>query len=179
MSAPSPKGLATRLERLEAEAAIRRLMARYMALCDQLDATTPMDELGGLFARDATWRGAGGRYGAAFGRHAGRTAIVAMLGAYRGPPPHFAMNAHFLCSEAIEVEDGEARGGWMMLQTSTFADGASRLSAARLEVRFAWEEGAWRIADFATTSLFSRPTPPWDDASRLPTPPPSANPGTA
>ncbi|PTQ13251.1 polyketide cyclase [Sphingomonas oleivorans] len=162
--------LLARLERLEAESAIRGVMARYMELCDRLDATTPMDELGALFTRDALWAGKGARYGAAFGGHCGRDAIVAMLDRYRGPVPYFAMNAHFLTSEVIRVEGDAAEGSWVMLQTSTYASGTSDLRAARLHVRFAVEEGRWRIARFETENLFSRPVDRWDDPAPVPVP---------
>lgn len=159
-----------RLEKLEGENAIRCLMARYMELCDQLDEHTPMDELGALFAVDAVWVGKGAKYGAAFGSHTGREAIVAMLGRYRGPVPHFAMNAHFLCSEAIAVSGQTATGTWMMLQTSTYADGRSDLRSARLSVGFVVEDGRWRITRFETANLFSRPVDRWDDPAPVPVP---------
>jgi hypothetical protein len=162
--------LAARVIRLEAEREIRAVMMRYMTLCDHLDADTPMDELGALFTRDASWAGTGARYGAAFGGHQGRAAIVEMLDQYRGPVPHFAMNAHFLGSEVIEVADEKATGRWMMLQTSTYADGRSDLRSARLDVSFAVEDGRWRIARFETENLFSRPVDRWDDPAEVPVP---------
>ena len=164
------QALVARLTELEAESEIRRAMARYMELCDRLDADTPMDELGALFARDAVWAGKGARYGTAFGGHRGREAIVAMLDAYRAPVPHFAMNAHFLCSEIISVEGEAATGRWTMLQTSTYADGRCDLRAARLDVGFILEDGRWRIARFETENLFSRPVDCWDDPAPVPVP---------
>lgn len=162
--------IVARLEALEAESAVRRVVADYMRLCDSLGPDTPMDELGALFTVNAVWEGKGARYGAVFGRHEGRTAIVAMLDAYRGPEPHFAMNAHFLASETIAVEGETAKGSWTMLQTSTYASGASDLRAARLEVSFAREDGRWRIAHFQTGALFSRPVDHWDSAAPVPVP---------
>jgi hypothetical protein len=158
-----------RLEQLEAESAIRRLMAEYMRLCDSLDAQTPMDQLGALFAKDAVWVGRGARYGAAFGRREGRAAIVAWLDGYRRPP-HFTLNAHFLSSEAIAVEGAEARGRWMMLQLSTYANGSSDLRGARLEVGFVREDDAWRIGRFETENLFSRRVAHWNDEAAVQTP---------
>ena len=166
----APAEILARLDALEAESAVRRVMADYMRLCDSLDADTPMDELGALFTVDAVWEGKGARYGSTFGRHEGRAAILAMLDAYRGPQPHFAMNAHFLASEMIAVEGETAQGSWMMLQTSTYATGASDLRAARLEVAFAREDGRWRIAHFQTGALFSRPVDHWDSAAPVPVP---------
>lgn len=162
--------LLERLDRLEAEREIRRVMMRYMELCDNLGPSTPMDELGALFAKDAVWVGKGARYGKAFGGHEGRDAIVAMLDTYRGPVPHFAMNAHFMSSETISVARHRGAGSWMMLQTSTYADGRSDLRSARLEVGFVLEEDRWRMSRFETENLFSRPVSRWDDPAPVPVP---------
>ena len=65
--------LQARLERLEGEAAVRRLMARYMDLCDvPRDSRALQAELAELFAEDAVWEGLGARAGQSFGRHEGR-----------------------------------------------------------------------------------------------------------
>ncbi len=123
-----------------------------------------------LFCRDAVWEGRGSRYAAAFCRHEGREAILAMLDRYRSPVPHFAFNAHYLTSEAIEIDGSRATGRWMMLQTSTYAAGTSDLRSAVLSVDFAAEEGRWRIAHFRTINLFSRPVSMWDDPAPVPIP---------
>ncbi|TSH97180.1 nuclear transport factor 2 family protein [Verticiella sediminum] len=161
-----------RLERLESEQAIRACMNRYMVLCDALDADTPLDELAGLFTEDALWRGKGARYTQSFGGYEGRDAIRAMFAKYMSTPPHFAVNVHFLTSELIEVQCADtARGSWVMLQTSTFSAGGSHLNAARLALSFRREaDGAWRIAEFVTENLFSRPVQDWNDSAPLPVP---------
>ena len=161
--------LSARLDALEAHAAIRAVMADYMRLCDRLDATTPMDELGALFTSDAVWEGTGARYGKAFGGHQGREAIVAMLDAYRRPP-HFTMNAHFLTSEKIAVNGGAAQGQWMMLQTATYSSGTSDLRSARLTVSFQRQISRWQISRFQTENIFLRPIDHWDGAAALPVP---------
>lgn len=165
-----------RIAALEAEGAIRRLVARYMEICDALDADAPMAELGALFTKDATWQGAGAKYGATFGGHRGREAIVAFLNSYCEPAPHFAANAHFLTSESIAVDGEAAEGSWVMLQTPTFAGGASFLMAARLNLTFKIEDGQWRIDRFATENLFSRPIDGgWNVDAPIPVPRPQAN----
>jgi hypothetical protein len=151
-----------RLERLEAESAIRHVMARYMRFCDRLDESTPIDELAALFTRDAVWAGRGNRYQALFGEHRGREAIREMLDGYRGPPPLFVLNAHFLTSEQIDTTSNPASGCWMMLQTSTYADGTSELRCARLACWFTVEDDRWRICRFETENLFARPIDRWD-----------------
>lgn len=161
--------LARRVARLEAEADVRRVAMDYFRLCDALGPDTPFDELGALFARDAAWEGRG-RYGAAFGRHKGRTAIVAMLASY-ADPPHFALNAHYLASETIAITgEDRATAGWMMLQVSTYRDGRSDLRSAALTVDFIVEDGVWRIARFVTDNIFSRHVGPWNDEASIPVP---------
>jgi ketosteroid isomerase-like protein len=162
--------MAKRLQQLEAEHAVRACMNRYMVLCDALDAHSPLDELAGLFTRDAVWEGKGARYAKSFGGYQGREAIAQMFATYRVEPAHFALNVHFLTSELIAVDGSEALGSWVMLQTSTFASGASHLNAARLTVRFAQEQDQWRMAHFQTENLFGRPVSSWNSDAPLPVP---------
>ncbi|TDF84020.1 nuclear transport factor 2 family protein [Pseudomonas sp. H9] len=162
--------LEARLRVFEAQQAVRACMNRYMALCDALDANTPLEELAGLFTRDAVWEGKGAKYAKSFGGYRGREAIRAMFATYMQPPAHFALNVHFLTSELISVDAEQASGSWIMLQTSTFANQTSHLNAARLTVRFAVEEGQWRMAHFQTENLFGRPISAWNSEAPLPVP---------
>ena len=163
--------LIERIERLEAHTSIRSLMARYFQLCEQLEPGIDLSELGELFAADAVWRGKGSRYAKAFGEHTGRNAIVAMIRAH-SDPPHFAMNAHFLSGESIEVlSDGEtAVGHWMMLQTSSYADNTADLRSARLTVEFSKTGGTWRIQTLETENIFNRAIDRWDTSDHVPIP---------
>lgn len=158
-----------RLEALEAESAIRRLVARYFAICDDLGPNTPFEELGELFTPDALWEGRG-RYAKAFGRYEGREAIVAMIRSYCEPEPHFAMTGHFFGAEDIAVEGSAAHGNWMMLQTSDYADGRSDFRAARITMRLAFDGARWRIAHFLTQNVFSRQVERWNDDLSIPVP---------
>lgn len=166
------EALQLQVRRLQAEGLIRACVSRYMALCDRLDADTPLDELAGLFTEDAIWEGRGARYAGSFGGYRGREAIAAMFKTYMRSPPHFALNVHFLCSETITVAADalSADANWVMLQTSTFATAESHLNAARLTLKLRDENGSWRIALFQTENLFSRPTGPWNDTAPLPVP---------
>ncbi len=162
--------LQAQLARFQTEHAVRSCMNRYMVLCDALDASTPLDELAALFTADALWEGKGAKYARSFGGYRGREAIRAMFAGYMKTPAHFALNVHFLASELIEVDADGATGSWVMLQASTFADGGSHLNAARLTVRFAFEDGAWRMAHFQTENLFGRPVSAWNSDAELPVP---------
>jgi len=164
--------LQLQVQRLRAEGLIRACVTRYMALCDRLNAETPLQELAGLFTEDATWEGRGALYSGRFGGYRGREAIAAMFRTYMRTPAHFALNVHFLCSETIVVSPDalSAEASWVMLQTSTFADQNSHLNAAQLTLKLRAEDGRWRIAQFQTENLFSRPTSAWNSSALLPVP---------
>jgi ketosteroid isomerase-like protein len=167
--------LQQRLQRFEDAEAIRRRVQRYMALCDRLDADTPLDALGDCFTEDAVWAGRGTRYRQSFGAHTGRAAIVAMLARYCGSAeaaPHFRFNAHFLCNERITPTGPDtAEAEWQMLQTSSFSAGGSHLTAAQLDLQMRrCADGGWRIARFETENLLSRPVSTWHADAALPVP---------
>lgn len=136
-------------------------MARYTALCDVPEEAGDGVPLAGLFTDDAVWEGIGPQYARKFGRLTGPDAIVEMLQRYLPPAPHFAVNAHFLTSESIVADDKTARGRWIMLQASRYADGNAELIAARLTVDFApnADGTAWLIRHFRTERLLNGPWP--------------------
>tara|TARA_R110000868_G_C10972850_1_gene770889 strand:- start:3435 stop:3953 length:519 start_codon:yes stop_codon:yes gene_type:complete len=161
--------LRAELSHLYAKDAVRAVVMQYFRLCDTLGPDTSMDDLRNCFTRDALWEGRG-RYRKAFGRHEGRDAIVAMLGSYAVPQPHFAMNAHFLSSETITVSGDTAVGLWTMLQTSTYRDGRSDLRSAALTIHCRVEDGRWRISHFITENIFSRDVDHWSDTAPISVP---------
>ncbi|MGH8357993.1 MAG: nuclear transport factor 2 family protein, partial [Pseudomonas sp.] len=93
--------LLQRVETLEGESQVRRLMARYMDLCDVPRAATNVRELAELFTVDAVWEGIGTSTAQTFGQHRGRDAVAAFVGSYLPPSEHFALNLHYLTSESI------------------------------------------------------------------------------
>ncbi|HHL4078279.1 nuclear transport factor 2 family protein [Burkholderia sola] len=155
--------LARRVAALDAERAVRATIARYMALCDVPEAAGEGPSLAELFTADAVWEGIGPQYARKFGRLEGPAAIVTMLGRYLPPDPHFSANLHFLTSESIEIGAGHAsaRGRWIMLQASRYADGSAELIAARLTIDFApAANGAtWLIRHFRTERVLDGPWP--------------------
>lgn len=165
----SEAAILARIERLEAESAIRHLVAHYFRICDRLGPDTEFETLGDLFTADARWEGKG-RYAEAFGSHDGRAAIVAMIRSYCLPQPHFAMTAHFFSAEDITVSGETATGNWMMLQTSTYREGHADLRSASLSMSFAREGERWRIRHFRTENIFSRRVDRWSDTQAIPVP---------
>ncbi|MHC8285979.1 nuclear transport factor 2 family protein [Pseudomonas sp. XS1P51] len=149
------EALLQRLETLEGESQVRRLMARYMDLCDVPRAAPPVSELAQLFCVDAVWEGIGSQTAQTFGQHRGRDAVAAFVGGYLPPSDHFRLNLHYLTSESIMVDGSMSRGQWIMQQISTYADGRSELFGTRLNIDFRCVEGIWLIAHFRTQRLFN------------------------
>lgn len=153
--------LLTRIAALEAQNEVRKTIARYMALCDVPCIALEGESLAALFTNDAVWEGIGPQYAHKFGRLQGRAEIIAMLQRYLPPIPHFATNVHFLTSEHIEVHGDSAKGRWIMLQASGYADEKAELIAARLEIDFVPSahdaDRAWLMRHFRTERLFDAP----------------------
>lgn len=147
--------LLQRVETLEGESQVRRLMARYMDLCDVPRAATNVRELAELFTVDAVWEGIGTSTAQTFGQHRGRDAVAAFVGSYLPPSEHFALNLHYLTSESIQVDGSAATGQWIMQQISTYADQRSELFGTRLTIDFRRVDGTWLIAHFRTQRLFN------------------------
>ncbi|MGE8063628.1 nuclear transport factor 2 family protein [Pseudomonas sp. NPDC089569] len=150
------EALLQRLATLEGESAVRRLMARYMDLCDVPRAVTQVSELAALFCEDAIWEGVGRQTAQTFGQHRGRDAVAAFVGSYLPPSDHFQLNLHYLTSESILVDGHVAQGQWIMQQISTYADGRSELFGTRLNIDFRCVDGTWLIAHFRTQRLFNQ-----------------------
>lgn len=161
----------SRLEQLEAHNAIRNCLNRYMEICDELNPKTNLDELMALFDAECIWEGVGEKYAKSFGRYDSWQAIYNMFKSYTQKESHFVMNAHFVSSEQIEVQQQYATATWLMLQTSTFRDGRSHLNSAKLNVKFAQQkDGSWKIKHFQTQNIFSRPVTNWQSDAELPVP---------
>lgn len=148
--------LLQRLEVLEGESQVRRLMALYMDLCDVPRAPVQPGELAQLFTLDAIWEGIGSQTAQTFGQHHGREAVATFVSSYLPPSDHFALNLHGLTSESIQVDGDMARGQWIMQQICTYADQRSELFGTRLNIDFRCVDGTWLIAHFRTQRLFSR-----------------------
>ncbi|WP_408597118.1 nuclear transport factor 2 family protein [Pseudomonas sp. PLMAX] len=149
------EALLQRLQTLEGESVVRRLMARYMDLCDVPRAVVEVSELARLFTVDAIWEGVGSSTAQTFGQHRGREAVAAFVGGYLPPSDHFRLNLHYLTSESIVVDGSTAQGQWIMQQISTYADGRNELFGTRLNIDFRCVDGTWLIAHFRTQRLFN------------------------
>jgi len=153
--------LAVEVKALRAESAARRLLGRYMFLCDSpLPENDMSDEqrceaIADLFVEDAVWEGVGAAHGAQFGRKVGPEAIAAhMLQIYGARYPRQIFNTHYLCTESLTASAEEAEGTWVQFQPWIYDDGTSVLRSSRLHVRFRDTTHGWRIAHYRTENLF-------------------------
>jgi ketosteroid isomerase-like protein len=144
---PVPAGILERLDRLEADGAVRRLMA---ALHDAGDANEG-EAVAELFTPDGVWEGTGRL--AVLGTHRGRAAIARRYSADVHP---MSFTAHFLTSEAIVVHGDSAHGSWRYLQAGT-VHGQALWIGGRYRARFRRDDGTWRIAHLQLEPLFTAP----------------------
>lgn len=158
-----------RIDVLEAEAAVRRVQARYMFLCDTpcpepgvRDDRHRIDLIMELYTEDAVWEGVGEYYDGQFGRAEGAPAIRRHFEGFWGEKqdPALLLNSHYLTSEHIVVEGDTARGFWIHMQPWLFSDGRSLLRSSRLNNTFRREpDGAWKITRTRTENVFVAPLP--------------------
>ena len=160
------KVLQEEVRALRAESDIRRLVARYMFLCDvPLPEANSTDsdrfrEIVGLYTDDAVWEGAGSYYENQFGRSVGRAEITKHFERFFAPQdPAMILNCHFLTSEQIHVTGDTATGQWVHFQPWIFKDGSSVLRSSRLNNAFRCVDGVWKMSRYRTENVFIAPLP--------------------
>ena len=161
------KSLITRVEKLEAEAEIRRLQVRYMFLCDTpnpeygvKDDAERIDLIMALYTDDAIWEGVGDYYDNQFGRLDGAAAIRQHFEKFWGQKrdPELLLNVHYLTSEQIHVHGDTAEGQWVHCQPWIFSNGKSLLRSSRLNNAFRRQpDGSWKITRTRTENVFVAP----------------------
>ncbi len=163
------EALSAQVDRLTAEAEIRRVQARYMVLCDTPcpeagvdDDAERIDRIVDLYTEDAVWEGVGAYYDDQFGASVGRAAIRRHFEAFWGQrrDPALVLNVHYLTTEHVVVEGDEATGHWVHMQPWLFSDGRSLLRSSRLYNRFRRVGGAWKISRTRTENVFVAPLAP-------------------
>lgn len=141
-----------RLERIESERAVSRLMYRYVHACDELKDA---DRVASFFTEDAVWEGQG--HFAEFGATEGRDAIREM---FVDNPTMLPFTAHFLANPDIEISGGgnEAFGRWHTLEAATLKDRSTQVwMAAWYENDFVRTDGQWLISHLRYRDRFVCP----------------------
>ena len=127
--------LVQRLERVEAELAIRKLVSRYMFVMDNRDVAN----IGGLFTRDAYVWSADGVMNSR-----GREALVDL---YKGRFSKLGATNHFVHDVLIDLESNRRAKGLVSAHAEVWRNNEQQIAAMRYADIYEVEDGAWRIAE--------------------------------
>ncbi len=160
------EAMETELTALRAESSIRKIIARYMMLCDTplpVAVANPAERVPlivDLFSEDAVWEGVGPYYDNQFGRRVGRAQLIEHFeGFYRPQTPELVLNCHYLTDEQIHVDGDVAEGHWVHFQPWVFSDGTSLLRSSRLNNQFKRVDGLWKMSRYRTENILIAPLP--------------------
>ena len=138
--------LAKRIQVLEDIEAIKKLKARYCAVCD--NDHNP-DEVVKLFAPDGIWEGAG------VGVNKGHAAIRALFEGFR---QRISYSQHNVMNPIIEVDGDRAKGTWYFLGPFTFRKGNRAMwLGARYEEDYVRIGGEWKFQHLRAISRMAAP----------------------
>jgi hypothetical protein len=138
--------LEKRIGVLEDIEAIKKLKARYCAVCD--DDHNP-DEITKLFTEDGIWEGAG------MGQHQGHEAIRKLFLSFQ---QRISFSQHNIMNPRIEVDGEQARGIWYFLGPFTMRKGNRAMwLAARYEDDYVKIDGVWKFKHLRAIGRMSAP----------------------
>jgi uncharacterized protein (TIGR02246 family) len=164
-AAPKKPSIEQRVQRMEDESAIRRILTEYGAYLDARDFAA----YAGLFAKDGEWIGG-------FGRFKGPPAIQKMLADNLGLPEPGWINKssfHLLSNAIIEIDGDKAHvTSKYLFVTKSDDNKPAPLLAGRYVDEFVRENGAWKIARRTTYGAIPYRDP--NEAASAGTPPPPA-----
>jgi len=138
--------LEKRITRLEDIEEIKKLKARYCAICD--DDHNP-GQITTIFTEDAIWEGAGN------GVHQGHAAIRALFEKFKD---RFSFSQHNVLNPIIEVDGDRAKGTWYFLGPFTIRKGNRAFwFAVRYEDDYVKLNGEWKIKHLRAFSRMAAP----------------------
>lgn len=138
--------LEKRIRILDDIEAIKRLKARYCAVCD--DDHNPA-EITKLFAEDGIWEGAD------VGRHEGHDAIRRLFEGFRD---RISFSQHNIMNPMIEVRGDQAKASWYFMGPFTFRKGNRQYwLAARYEDEYVKVNGEWKFKHLRAIGRMAAP----------------------
>ena len=138
--------LEKRITVLEDIEAIKKLKARYCAVCD--DNHNP-EKITTLFAPDGIWEGAG------VGAHQGHDAIRKLFQDFQH---RISFSQHNVMNPDIEVDGNRAKGIWYFLGPFTMRNGNRAVwLAARYEDDYVKLNGEWKFQHLRAIGTMSAP----------------------
>jgi len=148
---PTLQDLARRVDRLEAEREISRILYHYVWLADEVKDA---DRIAECFTKDATWEGVGD-----FDEYlsVGRNEIRDL---FRDVPNQLPFTAHWVTNEVITVGDDAqtAHGQWHILEAANLRDNCAQVwMVAWYENDFERVNGEWLISHLRLVHTFVAP----------------------
>ena len=148
--------LRTRLQALEDESAIRRMMAEMMTKADERTNPKWGEQLASFYTDDGIITSASGSSRIEM-RERGHTALIKRFSS----PTRFCESTHLLGSESIEVSGDEAKGTWVSFEPATLRCPDNTEEAVWTMGRYIGEfrrtSNGWRIRTFHYEGVFCTP----------------------
>jgi hypothetical protein len=139
--------LQKRITVLEDIEAIKKLKARYCAVCD--DDHNPA-KITTLFAEDGIWEGVG-----TVGQHKGHAAIRKL---FEGFKERISFSQHNVMNPVIEVDGDQAKGAWYFMGPFTFRKGNRAVwLAAHYDDDYVKINGEWKFKHLRAIGRMSAP----------------------
>lgn len=156
MSEAALEELRGRIQRLEDESAIRRMMAEMLRKADERDNPRWGMRLVEYYTQDGQWKSGSG-FGNVGMAERGHAALVRKFTA----GTRICESAHLLGSESLQVEGDEANGTWLCFEPATLKQDDGTLEAVwimgRYTCEFRREQGSWKVRTVQFDGLFCTP----------------------
>ncbi len=145
-----------RVQRLEDEGAIRRLMSDMLRKADERDHPRWAERLVEYYTDDGMWASGSGFADVGMAER-GKPALLEKFTA----GTRICESSHLLGSESLEVRGDEANGTWLCFEPATLKQqGDSRQAVwimGRYICEFRREEGAWKVRTVRFEGIFCTP----------------------
>lgn len=148
--------LLVRVQRLEDESAIRRLMAEMLRKADERDNPRWGERLVEYYTDDGMWASGSGFAGVGMAER-GRAALTAKF--TRGT--RICESSHLLGSESLEVDGDEANGTWLCFEPATLRGEDGQQEAVWIMGRYICEfrrdQPGWKVRTVRFEGIFCTP----------------------
>jgi len=150
------KQLAARVQALEDEAAIRRLMADMMEKADDREYPQWGERMASFFTDDGQWRSGAGFADVGMTER-GRAALLKKYNA----GTRICESSHLLGTESINVIGDEANGTWLCFEPVTLKGSGGAKEAVWIMGRYICEfkriDGSWKVRTMQYDGIFCTP----------------------
>jgi ketosteroid isomerase-like protein len=148
--------LRVRVQRLEDESAIRRLMSEILQKADDRDYPQWGERIVDYYTDDGQWKSVAGFADVGMSER-GKPALIKKF----TTGTRICESSHLLGSESIDVQGEEANGSWLCFEPATLkGHGETREPVwimGRYMVEFRRSEGRWKVRTMQYEGIFCTP----------------------